>query len=156
MTDAQKKLLCSLQSLCSRQECCSRDIRAKALRRLDGDEAAADEILASLVEEKYVDDLRYASAFAREKSSLTGWGPVKIRFALSAKGIDRETSDAALAAVDGDSASEKLVKLLCAKAKTLEGDPHKRLKLIKFALTRGYGYDQVEAALGSESLAELK
>jgi len=37
-----------------------------------------------------------------------------------------------------------LAKLLEAKAKTLKGDPQGRLKLIKFALSRGYDYDVVK------------
>ena len=50
-------------------------------------------IVAALVEDGYADDRRYAAAFAREKSSITGWGPVKIRMALSAKGISGEMAD---------------------------------------------------------------
>ena len=39
-------------------------------------------MVAELKEDRYVDDARYAAAFAREKASLQGWGPVKIRFQL--------------------------------------------------------------------------
>lgn len=90
------KVLNMLQARCSRSECCSRDMRTKALKALDGDEEAAERIVASLVADKFVDDLRYASAFAREKSSLSGWGVQKISFALTGKGIDRQTIAQAL------------------------------------------------------------
>ncbi|MBP5521281.1 MAG: RecX family transcriptional regulator, partial [Bacteroidales bacterium] len=91
----------------------------------------------------FVDDLRYAGAFAREKARLQGWGPVKIRFALRSKGIASELIEEALETVDTQAASDKLSKLLQAKAASLEGDPQKKFKLIKFALSRGYEYDQI-------------
>lgn len=136
-----------LQGLCSRQECCSRDIFAKALKSLEGDENAASEVVAALVRDRFVDDLRYACAFCREKSSLTGWGPHKIRFALRAKGIEDTMIDEALDGIDSDTASDKLSRLLRTKSKSLQGDPQIKLKLIRFALTRGYEYSQVEEAL---------
>lgn len=138
-----EKVYASLARLCSKREYCSSDMRKKALERLQGDRAAAEEMVALLVEERYVDDLRYASAFAREKSALTGWGPAKIRFALAAKGIARGIADEALGQVDDEKAAEMLRRLLESKWKTLKEDPQGKLKLIKFALSRGYDYEDV-------------
>lgn len=139
--------LSRLQRLCSRAEYCRSDVRRKALRDLEGNEAAADTVVEALVRERYVDDARYSRAFAREKASLQGWGPVKIRFQLRGKGIADAVIDAALEEVDAGSAADKLDRLLLSKARQLEGDPQRRLKLLKFALGRGYAYDQVEQAL---------
>ena len=86
------KVLSRLQMQCSKREYCSRDIMQKALKAMEGDAEAAGRILEELRKDRFVDDLRYAAAFAREKSRLTGWGPVKISFALAAKGIDRDLS----------------------------------------------------------------
>ena len=41
-------------------------------------------------------------------------------------------------------ALEKMEKVLEVKWKTLSGDPAGRLKLIRFALSRGYEYSQIE------------
>jgi regulatory protein len=68
-----------LRGLCSRREYCVDDVRQKALKALEGDAEAAAEVVETLIKDKYVDDLRYASAFAREKASIQGWGEVKIR-----------------------------------------------------------------------------
>ena len=111
------------------------------------DAAAAGRITDSLVQDRYVSDVRYASAFAREKASLQGWGPVKIRFQLRGKGISEADITAALQEIDAADASNKLERLLTAKARSLQGDPQFRLKLIKYALSRGYEYDAVETAL---------
>ena len=147
MTDAAKKLLDRLQNLCAKQECCSADMLQKALKSLDYDRAAAQEVVDALVSDGYVDDARYAAAFAREKSSITGWGPVKIKFALAAKGIKGETAQAALEEIDPGKADSKLRKLLENKWKALREDPQGKLKLIKFALSRGYEYEQIREVI---------
>lgn len=147
MSPEQKKVLDRLEAQCSKREYCAEDVCIKAFKALDGDMAGAAEIVDSLVRDKFVDDLRYAGAFAREKSSLTGWGPVKIRYALRAKKIAPETIDEALGEIDTEKASDKLVRLIEAKRKSLEGDPQIKLKLIKFALSRGYEYDVIKEYL---------
>ena len=63
----EKAVLIRLQRQCSRMEYCSRDIYRKALKALDGNAEAAERVVSSLVGDRFVDDLRYASAFAREK-----------------------------------------------------------------------------------------
>ena len=141
------RCLSRLQKLCSKAEYCRADVYRKALRDLEGDEEAAAKVVEALVADKYVDEARYASAFAREKATLQGWGPVKIRFQLRGKGISEADITAALAEVEPEKAEAKLDKVLAAKARTLEGDPQFKLKLIKFALSRGYNYDEVEKAL---------
>lgn len=132
-----------LRGLCSRREYCVSDIRQKALKALDGDAEAAEIVVETLVKEQYVDDLRYASAFARDKSSIQGWGEVKIRYMLSTKKISREVIDQALAEIDESRASSRLEKLIETKYKSLREDPQCRLKLLRYALGRGYSYDEV-------------
>ncbi|MBQ6911932.1 MAG: RecX family transcriptional regulator [Bacteroidales bacterium] len=141
------RCLSRLQKRCSKAEYCSSDVYRKALKALDGDAEAAARVLAALVEEKYVDDVRYAGAFAREKAGLQGWGPIKIRFQLRSKGISEDAIAAALEEVEPGRAADKLERLLAAKARTLEGDPQFRLKMLKFGLSRGYEYAAVEEAL---------
>lgn len=136
-----------MEALCAKREYCVSDIRRKALLKLEGDGEAAEEIVASLVADKFVDDARYASAFAREKASLQGWGPIKIRFQLRMKGISDADINAALDDVDSEKAAARLERLLETKWKTLREDPQGRLKLIKFALSRGYDYSEVERFL---------
>lgn len=136
-----------LRNLCSRREYCSSDILKKALTALEGDREAAEQILKTLVSEKYVDDLRYAAAYAREKAMISGWGETKIRYMLSAKRISRDIITQALAEIDEDKADSRLQKLLENKARTLKADPQIRLKLLRFALGRGYQYDDVVRVL---------
>ena len=142
-----EKALDKMRRLCSRREYCVADIRSKLLKALEGDQQKAETALRILTEEKYVDDLRYATAFVRDKSAIAGWGEVKIRYMLSAKGISRDVIDLALDEVDESKASQRLYKLLENKYKSLREDPQCRLKLLRFALSRGYSYDEVNDAI---------
>ena len=137
------KILDNLRRQCSRREYCTSDVLKKAEKALEGDKEKAMQVVATLVEEKFVDDLRYASAYAREKSAISGWGEVKIRYMLSAKGIARDLIAQALAEVDPNRADSRLIKLLENKYRTLREDPQCKLKLLRFALGRGYSYDEV-------------
>ena len=149
MDEKKLKVLNRLRALCSRREYCVADVLKKAADGLEGDRAAAQEVVDVLVNEKYVDDLRYASAFARDKSAIQGWGEVKIRYMLSAKGVPRDVIDKALEGIDHDKADSRLEKLLQNKLKSLKDDPQCRLKLLRFALGRGYSYDEVNDVVNS-------
>lgn len=161
-----------MRRLCSRREYCASDIRQKVLRLLqsgnvsisaetDADEFA-ESVISSLVSDSYLSDLRYSIAFARDKSFLSGWGATKIRYALAAKGIDSETIFSALAEIDADKASDRLAKLLAVKYKSLISSAGRssfpalddasaayqlRQKLARFALGRGYSYDDISSAI---------
>ena len=143
MEERVKQVLDALEAQCAKREYCTADIRRKALERLDWDAEAAGAVVDALVEGRFVDDRRYAAAYAREKSSLSGWGPVKIRTTLLARGVPRDAVLAALDEIDPERASAKLEKVLEAKWPTLQDDPQGRLKLIRFALSRGYDYDPI-------------
>ena len=137
------KVLDNLRRQCSRREYCTADVMKKAEKALEGDVEQACEVVRILVEERYVDDLRYASAFARDKSSISGWGGSKIRYMLSAKGIPKDIISQALDEIDMQKAVNRMEKLLENKSRSLKDDPQWKLKLIRFALGRGYSYDDV-------------
>lgn len=137
------KVLDRLQSQCVKREYCRSDIFRKALAAFEGDRDSAGRLVESLVADRFVDDGRYAAAFAREKARLSGWGPIKISFALSGKGIPKAVISEALGEVDPEEADRRMVSVLETKYKTLKGDPQEKFKLIKFGLTRGYDYDKI-------------
>lgn len=116
----------------------------KVLTALDGDMVKAEKVVETLVAEKYLDESRYASAFARDKASLSGWGRTKIRYMLSAKGVPGDVIDRALAEIDESKAGQRLEKLMENKYRVLKDDPQCRLKMLRFGLSRGYGYDEIQ------------
>lgn len=147
MNAEQMRVLDRMRVLCSRREYCRSDIFSKALRSLDGDKDGAGEIVSSLEKDGYIDELRYASAFARDKSSISGWGEAKIRYMLASRGVPKEVVSQALGDIDGTAADERLRKLLENRFRSLREDPQCRLKMLRFGLGRGYGYEEVDDML---------
>ena len=138
------KMLLRMMRLCALRECCRSNIRRK-LAELP--EAEADEVLATLCREGYLDDARYARAFARDKSSLQGWGSLKIKLALQRKDIGADAIASALEAIDGQAAGARMEQVLRAKWNALarEDDPRRReARFFRYALGRGYGYDETK------------
>ena len=146
-TNADKEVMLGrMMRLCAQGEHCAGDIRRK-LSALPPEEQ--DEIVDRLVRDGYIDEMRYARAFARDKSALEGWGSLKIKLALQGKSVAPQAIDAALEEIDAGAASLKLEQLLRAKLKALasETDPHKlEAKLLRYAMGRGYTYEQTKKA----------
>ncbi|MBE6239211.1 MAG: RecX family transcriptional regulator [Bacteroidales bacterium] len=142
-----EKVLDRMRCICSRREYCRSDILKKALKALDGDRVKAEKIVETLVKEKFIDELRYSSAFARDKASLAGWGETKIRYMLSSRGIPKEVITLALEEIDVEKAAGKLEKLMANKYKSLKDDPQCRMKMLRYALGRGYDYEEVSSVV---------
>ena len=136
-------MLSRMMRLCAQSEHCIGDIRRK-LSALPASEQ--DEIIETLCRDGYLDEKRYARAFARDKSALQGWGSLKISLALQRKAVAPDAIASALEEIDGEAAGRKLEQLLRGKLKELasENDPHKReARLLRYAMGRGYTYDQI-------------
>lgn len=146
-TGETDKVLEKMRVLCSRREYCRSDILKKVVSALDGDRQEAEKIIDILVNEKFIDELRYASAFVRDKSALSGWGAAKIRYMLSSKGIPRDVISEALGDVDEGKARVRLEKLMENRYRSLKDDPQCRLKMLRFGLGRGYEYDEVSSVI---------
>lgn len=104
-------------ALCSRSEQCS----AHILEKLEQWETPSpDAVLRQLVAERYIDDARYARAFAADKLRYNQWGRIKIRAALRMKGIGSEDIAQALAELDEEEYLATLSQLLAKKRRELE------------------------------------
>lgn len=137
------KAIDRMRGICSRKECCRKEILEKLKKLEVEDPEGAVEQLCS---ENYINEARYAAAFVHDKSALQGWGILKIRLSLQSKGIPSDIIAAALEEADADAADSRLAELLTSKLRMLRGeqDPQKRReKLFRYALGRGYSYDQI-------------
>ncbi len=130
------------------------------------------QIITTLIEERFIDDGRFANAFVRDKLKFNGWGRQKIVFKLRSLGVDAQIIDQALKAnyyceAEGDAGSEAegcpdresgtnlsgqsvLEKLVDKKWDSLKGDEplqSKKAKVVRFAASRGFDYGDIMAAL---------
>lgn len=136
--------------LCSRREYCSSGIMDLLRRKgVEGKEAAV--VLERLRAERYVDDARYARAFARDKAHLAGWGSRKIAYALASKGIPAETVKEALSEVEDGESTRRMEEVIRGKWRSVKAatPQERRVKVLRFALSRGYDYAAVMKVVSS-------
>lgn len=132
------KVLLRLAGLCAASEQCSSDIRIKVLKAgLSAEDA--ERVVEYLISHRYVDDGRFAKAFAADKVRFSGWGRIKIRMALRAKGLSDVIVSSALQSIDADDYKEALRKALAAKAESLDlHDVKGRQSLYRHLASRGF------------------
>lgn len=143
-----KQALNSLMALCARAEKSSGDA-VRLMFQWGVDPAKHREVLDRLIQDKFIDDRRYAAAYIREKSRLNGWGYFKIKSNLQLKGIDRSIIDEQLLTLDRESTRKRLGIIIQKKKDALnESDKYKlKGKLVRYALGMGYEYDSVISAV---------
>lgn len=147
-TKSPEEALATLMRLCARAERSSGDAM-RLMRTWGVAEEARESVLRKLLDQRFIDDSRYAEAFVREKTRLNGWGAYKIRAALQRKGIERTLIDTALAAVDPCENTDRLRTQLERKARIVKhASPYElKTKIIRYGLSLGYEYEAViEAA----------
>ncbi len=142
----KEKIYSRLSKLCSVREYCKADI-ARKVELLKGEDAIDTQaIISQLCKDKYIDENRYAAAFARDKSALQGWGESKIRIALARKGLDGDAIAYGLEQIDPERAKARMESVLAAKLHTIKGEGQQVLaKLLRFGTSRGYSYNQIKA-----------
>lgn len=142
-TKTAKQALQSLERLCARSEKSTGDAM-RLMRTWGVPEAERQGVLDALITARYIDNRRYAEAYTREKSQLSGWGERKIALKLREKGIERETINAVLAPLKEDETkAERLQTKLERKLHSVKAanDYELRGKLLRYALSLGYEYD---------------
>lgn len=135
----------ALMRLCSHAEKSSGDAM-HLMRTWDVPETERQGVLNRLIELRFIDDARYAEAYTREKSSLSGWGAKKIALHLHQKGVDREIIKATLSALDSCEQQERLEDKLTKKLRTTKAANSYELrgKLLRYAMSLGYEYDSAK------------
>jgi regulatory protein len=80
----------------NRRERTVAEVRAQ-LERKGVSDAHTEEAIRMLLEQGVLDDERFAEMFVTDKRELEQWGAERIRRGLSARGIDRDAAERALA-----------------------------------------------------------
>ena len=145
------QVLDKMAKYCAYQERCVKEVRDK-LKTFDIAEEEKTKILDYLLDNRFVNDERYAKAFVRGKVNQSGWGVNKIRFHLIQKGIDKDIIDEALGQTDEEVYRQRLIEILKTKAKTIKAasDFEKKRKLAAYAMQKGF-----EGSLVWETLKDL-
>ena len=133
------QVLDKIAKYCAYQERCVKDVRDK-MKTYDISQEDREKILDYLLDNRFVNDERFAKSFVRGKINQSGWGMNKIRFHLVQKGIAKEIIDEALQQTDEEVYRQRLIDILKTKAKTVKADSdfEKKRKLAAYAMQKGF------------------
>ena len=143
-------LLNKAATYASRCEHCESEVREKLLI-WGGTSEETDEIIAYLIEERYIDNQRYANSYAKDKFRFNHWGKYKISMMLRSKDIESEFIEEALGQIDDEEYLEKLQQILKDKLRSLKysSEYEKKGKLFKFAQSRGFESSAISKVIDS-------
>lgn len=146
-TPTAEEMLIKMAGLCANAEQCSADIRQKILKKGFSTEEA-EKMIAYLRANKYIDDSRYARAYAIDKVRFSGWGRTKIRIGLWSKGMPDAIITQSLDNIPEKDYAEALEKAMLAKVRSLDlKDVKDRQKLYRHLASRGFESQLIIAAI---------
>ncbi|GAB4001059.1 regulatory protein RecX [Spirosoma daeguense] len=151
MTDVVKEVLQKAAMFCAYQERTQQEVRDRLKEwGVWGDDA--EEVIAELIEQNYLNEERFAKSFAGGKFRVKGWGKRKIKQHLQQRGISGYNLDQAMKEIASDDYRTTLADLLDRKRRTIRDvNPLVvKQKLVRYALSKGYESDLIFAVLGTE------
>ncbi|HXH98823.1 MAG TPA: regulatory protein RecX [Sphingobacteriaceae bacterium] len=137
-TEAKKRA----EGFCAYQERSHQEMRDR-LYNWGLHQADVENLISELIQDNFLNEERFAFAYARGKFRIKNWGKIKIKQGLKLKAVPPKLIQKALNAIDGDEYLETLKKILEKKSGILGGsDSYKKnFKLSQYATSRGFEYD---------------
>ena len=144
----EQPALLKLTTLCTQSEHCSQEMLDK-MKKWELSEDAITRNMQFLTEKKFIDDERYARFFINDKIKYNKWGRRKVEQALWMKHISKEISAPIFEEIEGDLYIDTLLPLLKSKYKTIKAknDYERSMKLIRFAMGRGFDLDTIHKCI---------
>lgn len=139
-----------LRHFCSYQERSHSEVVQK-LWELGVRRSEHDEIIASLIEDDYLNEERFAKAFVGGKFRMKDWGRKKIYFGLKEKGISDYLVKQAMKEIDEETYRKTLHDLARKKWDSLKGEQYlaRKKKTMDYLLQKGYEPDLVTSVVNS-------
>ncbi len=98
-------------------------------------------VLSQLIDENYLNEERYAIAFAGGRFRIKDWGRIKIKYELKKHQVSEYCIKQALLNISEEEYQQKLEKLATIKLKSLKGEKNefiKKKKLQSYLMQKGY------------------
>lgn len=148
MKYSETQALAKFAAYCSKAERAEYDIRRKA-DNWEIPSEVINRIVDRLKSENYLNEERYCLSFINDKMKFNRWGEKKIRFELKRKHISESVINSCFMNINREQFESPLFGLLSSKIKTVKAsnDYERNAKLIRFAMSRGYSYEQIKTTL---------
>jgi regulatory protein len=149
----EKTALIKAEQFCAYQERSQQEVRDK-LYDLGMYPTGVESVISQLITGNFLNEERFAKAYAQGKFRMNGWGRIKIKQGLKFKKVPEKLINKALQLLDGDEYLNVLQKILDKKQRQLhETDAFKRrYKLQQYAMSRGFESDLINDVLKASEL----
>jgi regulatory protein len=137
-----------IEKFCAYQERSHQQVKRKlqgyGLNGMD-----ADILLVELMHANFLNEERFAMAYARGKFKIKGWGKAKIKQGLKREGVGEKLIQQALASLGMDDYLDTLNTLTTKKWPLIKGASHieKVFKLKRYLLGKGYDFEAIDKAI---------
>lgn len=105
-----------------------------------------EQILSQVTEEDYLNEERFAAAYARGKFRIKQWGRVKIKYELKQKRVSEHSIKKAMKEIEEEEYAKTLRKLLESKLMDLKpekNDITRNKKVADYLLQKGYEREMI-------------
>ena len=136
--------LVKLQRYCAYQDRCHKEVRSKLIELgIYGQDL--EDVMASLIEENFLNEERFARSFARGKFRMKQWGRTRIRQELKLRNISEYCLRKAMEEISETDYLKTLKEVLEKRASQIaEADDFARKgKLAQYAMSRGFESEMV-------------
>lgn len=147
----KEQALQKLKHYCAYQERCHSEVKDK-LYQLGVWKKDHDEIIAVLIEENYLNEERFAVAFAGGKFRIKQWGRVRIKYELKQKQVSEYSIKKAMKQIDEEEYLSVLNKLAKEKYATLKNEQYliRKKKTMDYLAAKGFEADLVRKVMEKE------
>ncbi|MBK7678050.1 MAG: RecX family transcriptional regulator [Chitinophagaceae bacterium] len=144
----KEQALQKLKHYCAYQERCHSEVKEK-LYQLGVWKKEHDEIIASLIEENYLNEERFAVAYAGGHFRIKQWGRIKIKYELKQKQVSEYSIKKALRQIEDEEYGKVLEKLAREKYAALKKEQFlvRKKKTADYLVSKGYEADLVNTIL---------
>ena len=113
------------------------------------------EIIQSLEDEGFLDEKRFAVAYAHDKHAFNQWGKIRIRLELRNLGIDEQCLEEGLESISESNYTETIRSLISKKWSSLreEDDFIRKNKTAQYLIRKGFESEQVWKNIGQMDLS---
>lgn len=148
----KQQALQKLKHYCAYQERCHNEVKEK-LYNLGVWKKDHDEIIATLIEENYLNEERFAIAFAGGKFRIKHWGRVKIKYELKQKQVSEYCIKKALKQIEEEEYLKILSKLAKEKYASLKNEQYlvRKKKTMDYLIRKGFEMDLLREVVEKKS-----
>lgn len=128
-----------LENYCAYQERCHKDVETK-LFQLHLIPEAKEKIILHLIQHNYLNEERFAKAFARGKFSIKNWGKQRIKNELKLRNISNYNINSALKEINEEAYLQTLETLSTKKLQLIKETNllKKKSKLANYLISKGF------------------